>query len=43
MHDNKLYYNEESDEKYMHPNEEAHIEWAKILFNDIENTRNGEG
>ena len=43
MHDNELYYKEEGDEKYMHPNEQAHADWAKILFDDIENTRAGNG
>ena len=43
MHDNDLYYTEEGDEKYMHPNEQAHADWAKILFDDIENTRAGKG
>ena len=31
---------QEGDERYMHPNEQAHREWAKIIFDDIENTRN---
>lgn len=40
MHDNELYFDQEGDERYMHPNEQAHSEWAKIIFDDIENTRN---
>lgn len=43
MYDNELYYAVEGDERYMHPNEQAHKEWAKILFDDIENTRAGKG
>lgn len=43
MYDNKKFFQIEGDERYMHPNEEAHNEWAKILFDDIENTRKGNG
>jgi len=43
MHDNELYYKEDAEEKYMHPTEEAHASWAKILFDDIEKTRAGNG
>ena len=32
-----------SDEKYMHPNEQAHADWIKILFDDIENTKGKNG
>ena len=43
MHDNELYFKTEGDERYMHPDEKAHADWAEILFNDIERTRAGEG
>ena len=36
MHDNELYYKQEGDERYMHPDEQAHLDWASILFADIE-------
>lgn len=39
MHDNELFFEQEGDERYMHPNEQAHAEWAKIIYDDIENTR----
>lgn len=43
MHDNELYFKTEGDERYMHPDEKAHADWADILFVDIEKTRAGEG
>jgi hypothetical protein len=43
MHDNEMYFKQEGDERYMHPDETAHADWAKILFDDIETTRKGEG
>lgn len=43
MYDNELYYDKEGDERYMHPNQEAHHGWANILFEDIERTRAGNG
>jgi hypothetical protein len=39
MYDKELFFPTEGDERYMHPNEEAHNGWADILFADIENTR----
>ena len=39
MYDKKMFFPVEGDERYMHPNEEAHSDWADILFADIENTR----
>jgi hypothetical protein len=39
MYDKSMYFPTEDDERYMHPNEEAHGDWAEILFTDIENTR----
>ena len=39
MYDKELFFPTEGDERYMHPNEEAHDGWADILFADIENTR----
>lgn len=43
MYDNKKFFQVEGDERYMHPDEECHKEWADILFKDIERTRAGEG
>ena len=43
MHDNELYFKTEGDERYMHPDEQAHADWADILMKDITNTRAGEG
>ena len=39
MYDKSMFFPTEGDERYMHPNEEAHSDWADILFADIENTR----
>jgi len=39
MFDKSMYFPTEDDERYMHPNAEAHSDWADILFADIENTR----
>ena len=39
MYDLKKFYPVEGDERYMHPNEEAHAEWAEILFQDIEKNK----
>lgn len=39
MYDLKKFYPVEGDERYMHPNEEAHSEWAEILFQDIEKNK----
>jgi hypothetical protein len=41
MHDNEMYFKQEGDERYMHPDETAHADWAKILFDDIKETRKG--
>jgi hypothetical protein len=43
MHENQMYFKQEGDERYMHPDEDAHEDWSTILFEDIEKTRNGEG
>jgi hypothetical protein len=43
MHDNNMFFDQEGEEKYMHPNDQAHLDWAKILFDDIERTRSGNG
>ena len=43
MYDKKAFYPVEGDERYMHPNDEAHAEWAEILFQDIEKTKQGKG
>jgi hypothetical protein len=43
MHDNELYFKTEGDERYMHPDEQAHADWADILMKDVANTRAGEG
>jgi hypothetical protein len=43
MYDKKMFFPVEGDERYMHPNEEAHNGWADILFADIENTRADNG
>ena len=43
MHDNELYFKTEGDERYMHPDEQAHADWADILLEDINKTRAGEG
>lgn len=43
MHDNELYFKTEGDERYMHPDEQAHADWADILLDDINKTRAGEG
>ena len=43
MHESKKFFQIEGDERYMHPNEECHREWAEVLFKDIERTRAGEG
>ena len=43
MYNKDLYYNIEGDEKYLHPNDVAHKEWAKIIYDDIQRTRSGEG
>jgi hypothetical protein len=39
MYEKSMFFPTEGDERYMHPNEEAHKDWADILFADIENTR----
>jgi hypothetical protein len=38
-----MYFKQEGDERYMHPDDDAHEDWSTILFEDIEKTRNGEG
>ena len=43
MHDNELYFKTEGDERYMHPDEQAHADWADILMKDVANSRAGEG
>jgi hypothetical protein len=43
MYEKEMFFPTEGDERYMHPDEQAHSEWADILFNDIERTRKGEG
>jgi len=43
MYDLNLYYDIEGDEKFLHPNDVAHKDWAKIIFDDIERTRSGNG
>lgn len=39
MYDTETYFNEAGIEGFMHPNETAHQEWAKIIHADILNTR----
>jgi hypothetical protein len=39
MYDKSMFFPTEGDERYLHPNAEAHSDWADILFADIENTR----
>jgi hypothetical protein len=43
MYDKGLFFETIDDERYMHPNVEAHKDWAKIIFDDIERTRSGNG
>ena len=38
-----MFFPVEGDERYMHPDEQAHSDWAEIIFADIENTRAGKG
>tara|TARA_B100000809_G_scaffold144111_1_gene141674 strand:+ start:349 stop:1080 length:732 start_codon:yes stop_codon:yes gene_type:complete len=39
MYDKSMFFPTEGDERYLHPNAEAHSDWADILFADVENTR----
>ena len=39
MYNKSMFFPTEGDERYLHPNAEAHSDWADILFADIENTR----
>ena len=39
MYEKKFFFPIEGDERYMHPDEQAHKDWADILFADIKNTR----
>jgi|TARA_R110001606_G_scaffold15699_5_gene64056 hypothetical protein len=43
MYDNDAFFEDENDNRYMHPNLEAHEDWAKIIFDDIVRTREGNG
>jgi hypothetical protein len=43
MHNNELYFKTEGDERYMHPDEQAHADWADILLEDINKTKAGAG
>jgi len=35
MYEKKMFFPVEGDERYMHPDEDAHAEWAEILHQDI--------
>ena len=39
MYDKKAFFPVEGDERYMHPNEDAHAEWAEILYQDIKENK----
>ena len=43
MYEKELFFPTEGDERYMHPDEQAHNDWAEILFKDIVRTREGNG
>jgi hypothetical protein len=43
MYENEEYFEDETDNRYMHPTLEAHEDWAKIIFDDVVRTREGNG